>query len=186
MKKIAALVLCLFLLLTLAACDGNEDSGNPDGSAAQSGETSSSAEDDANEDSGQPDGTIEQPDENKTSAEGDVTETTETDTWSIPTPEDATITNSYDGLQEQWTEFSYRTVYQTVADYISLLESMGFTGNVEKWNDGIYHVTLTKDTAEITIQFIHDNRDDIFETMVAQGEEIPGTLWGRIYVNKQK
>lgn len=177
MKKIVALVLCLFLMLTLVACDGNEDSDKP-------GETSSSTEDSSNENSDKPDDTTAQPEGNTSSVEDVATETNEADTWNIPTPEDAVITGSYDGLQEQWTEFSYSTVYQTVADYIAILESMGFTGNVEKWNDGIYHVTLTKGTAEITIQFIHDNRDDIFETMVVQGEEIPGTLWGRVYVKK--
>ncbi len=160
MKRTITFLTSLFLLVSLTACGGNEASNTSDVLGTDLVDVSS---------------TTEYTNESENNAGNTV---------SIPIPENVTITNSYDGLAEQWTEFSYKTNYQTVAEYIAQLESMGFTSNVEKWNDGIHHVTLTKDEALVTIEFVHDNRDDIFENMVANGDEINGTLRGRAYLKK--
>lgn len=162
MKRTVAFIILLLLMLALAACGENGADGTSGGSGV----------------------TYDLLDLTYSTETGDDIENTEGGTMSIPIPENVTITNSYDGLTEQWREFTCEAVYQQVADYIARLESLGFTSNVEKWNDGIYHVTITKDMAFVTIEFVHDNRDDIFENMVANGEEITGTLRGRAYQKK--
>lgn len=178
MKRIIAFILCLMMILSLAACGGNETAGQSDSTAAQAG-TAGTAEDTPES------GEITLSADNSEATETtEATEATETVMEEVPIPENTAVTKTTDGQDKQVTEFSGNVVYQNVADYAALLESMGFTVKEEFRNDGTYYVIATKDKVSIYSGLAHGIRDDIFLDKIAQGEEVKGNFSGSITVEK--
>ncbi|MBQ8620729.1 MAG: hypothetical protein IJ422_00255 [Oscillospiraceae bacterium] len=174
MKKIIAFVLCLILLLSLAACGGNEDAGQgSDGTSAQTGEA---------EDTPGGGETTLSADNNE---DTQVVETTGTAVEeAFPIPEGITVTDTSDDTDKQMIDFNGEVAFGIVQDYVTLLESMGFTFNADECWDGLYRVDGSKEGIFVLLEFNHGMRDDLFWERINQGEVITGPFRGSITIDK--
>lgn len=157
MKKIIAIILSLTLVMSLAACGGNKAAGqDSDATSAQTGETESTQDTESTEDV--------------------VKE-------EFPVPENVTVTQTSDSSGQK-IEFSGEVDYQTVADYIALLETKGFVFDADTERDGMYRVVSTKDNTTVYMAFVHEIRDDLFWERIDQGEVITAELTGSIKISE--
>ncbi len=172
MKKILALVLCS-LMLFAAACK-NEAPGDVE-------DTTSFA--DISDSAG---GLLDNEGHVISAEDTQGIETAASAAGEIPVPEVLKLIQKDSTLKQEITQLGsdVRVAFGAVTDYVAVLEAAGFTATVERRNDGIYHVNATKDNVLIQIDFIHDNRDDIFDDMIAGGEEVLGRFEVYIYADK--
>lgn len=184
MKKIFAWTLCAVLLLSLAACGGEQGTGQPADTSPQEETPSTPTESD-----GTAQDTPDAADD--TSADTpDTSEPTETpdaaqpEEEEFPIPANTAITWNNDSTKMKELQFSGDIVYQDLADYIQLLESMGYESNAVFRADGCYHVDAVMGNTTVSIQFTHDLPDNTFLDKVVQGEEISGPVYGAVEIRK--
>lgn len=173
MKKILAIMLCSLMLFACACQKQGNDNGTEDTTLPGGGSDAAGGLLDAEGD--------------ESSAEGaQGSETTASAAGSVPVPEALKIIQKDSTLKQEITQLGSdaRVTYSVASDYISVLEAAGFTSSVEYWNDGIRHVKAVKDNILVQIDFIHDLRDDIFDSKIAGGEEVLGRLEVYIYEDK--
>lgn len=174
MKKVIAFALCFITLLACACQKEGNDNGTEDTTLPGGGGSDAA-------------GGLLDSESDESSAEGaQGSETTASTEGSIPMPEALKIIQKNSTLKQDITQLGSdaRVTYSVASDYISVLEAAGVTSSVEYWNDGIRHVKAVKDNILIQIDFIHDQRDDIFDSMIAGGEEVLGRLEVYIYEDK--
>ncbi len=186
MKKILALTLCAALLLSLAACGGEQAADQPADTSNQeeAPQTPAESEGSAQDTPGSADGTAADAPDTTDPVEAPAEAQSEAEDDAFPIPANTAITWDNDSTKLKELQFSGDIVYQDLADYIQLLESMGYESNVVFWADGCYHVDIVKDNTTVSIQFTHDLPDNTFLDKVAQGEEISGPVYGAVEIRK--